>query len=33
MPKTPVPGMGWFLYFIDTEGNLLGLWQNDTSAA
>ena len=33
MPKTPVPGMGWFLYFKDTEGNILGLWQTDPSAA
>ena len=33
MPKTPVPGMGWFLYFKDTEGNILGLWQLDPTAA
>ena len=33
MPKTAVPGMGWFLYFKDTEGNILGLWQVDPSAA
>lgn len=33
MPKTPVPGMGWFLYFKDTEGNILGLWQHDPAAA
>jgi predicted enzyme related to lactoylglutathione lyase len=33
MPKTAVPGMGWFLYFMDTEGNILGLWQSDPSAA
>ena len=33
MPKTPVPGMGWFLYFIDPEGNLLGLWESDSAAA
>ncbi len=33
MPKTAVPGMGWFLYFMDTEGNILGLWQSDESAA
>ena len=32
-PKTPVPGMGWFLYFKDTEGNIFGLWQNDPAAA
>ena len=33
MPRTPVPGMGWFLYFKDTEGNILGLWQSDPAAA
>jgi uncharacterized protein len=33
MPKTPVPGMGWFLYFKDTEGNILGLWELDSAAA
>ena len=33
MPKTAVPGMGWFLYFKDTEENILGLWQVDPSAA
>lgn len=32
MPKTPVPGMGWFLYIKDTEGNILGLWENDPKA-
>ena len=32
LPKTPVPGMGWFLYLKDTEGNIFGLWENDTSA-
>ena len=33
MPKTAVPGMGWFLYFLDTEGNIMGLWQEDPTAA
>ncbi|MCA4132926.1 VOC family protein [Arthrobacter sp. M4] len=27
-----VPGMGYFAYFKDTEGNILGLWQTDPSA-
>ncbi|MEV7606457.1 VOC family protein [Paenarthrobacter sp. NPDC089322] len=31
-PKDAVPGMGWYAYFKDTEGNILGVWQNDTSA-
>ncbi|XAS66530.1 VOC family protein [Micrococcaceae bacterium Sec5.7] len=30
--KDAVPGMGFYAYFKDTEGNTLGLWQNDTSA-
>ena len=25
----PVPGMGWFSVYKDTEGNEFGLWQND----
>ncbi len=33
MPKTAVPGMGWFLYFKDPEGNIMGMWQPDQSAA
>ena len=33
LPRTPVPGMGWFLYIKDTEGNILGLWQTDPGAA
>ena len=23
-----VPGMGWDVYFTDSEGNIVGLWQN-----
>ena len=30
--KDAVPGMGWYAYFKDTEGNILGLWQTDSSA-
>ena len=32
MPKSPVPGMGWFSHCQDTEGNVFALWQEDTSA-
>ena len=28
MPKQEVMGMGYSAYFIDSEGNLMGLWQN-----
>jgi uncharacterized protein len=28
----PVPGMGWFSYCTDTEGNEFGLWQTDSGA-
>ena len=27
-PKDAIPGMGFYAYFKDTEGNILGLWQN-----
>jgi uncharacterized protein len=27
-PRTEIPGMGAFAYFKDTEGNVLGLWEN-----
>jgi predicted enzyme related to lactoylglutathione lyase len=30
--KDAVPGMGYYAYFKDTEGNILGLWQTDASA-
>jgi uncharacterized protein len=29
---TPVPSMGWFATFTDTEGNDFGLWQTDPNA-
>ncbi|MDQ3783138.1 MAG: VOC family protein [Actinomycetota bacterium] len=28
-PKTSIPGMGSYAYFKDTEGNILGLWENE----
>lgn len=31
--KLPVPGMGWSAYVLDSEGNTIGLFQQDTSAA
>ena len=31
--RQAVPGMGWSGYVRDTEGNIIGLWQNDESAA
>jgi predicted enzyme related to lactoylglutathione lyase len=27
-PRTEIPGMGAFGYFKDTEGNVVGLWEN-----
>jgi predicted enzyme related to lactoylglutathione lyase len=33
VPRTPVPGMGWFVCLRDTEGNVFGLWQPDPEAA
>lgn len=33
VPKSPVPGMGWFAHCQDTEGNVFALWENDSSAA
>lgn len=32
MPKTPVPGMGYFAICLDTEGNTFGLWQSAPDA-
>jgi predicted enzyme related to lactoylglutathione lyase len=27
-PKNVIPGMGYFAYFRDPEGNVMGLWEN-----
>ena len=32
VPKMPIKGVGWLAYFKDTEGNLVGLMQDDKSA-
>ncbi|WP_236796898.1 VOC family protein [Amycolatopsis sp. GM8] len=32
VPKTALPGVGWLAYCKDTEGNIFGLMENDTSA-
>jgi predicted enzyme related to lactoylglutathione lyase len=31
--KLPVPGVGWSAYFVDSEGNTLGAFQADPTAA
>ncbi len=33
MGKTPVPGMGWFAQLTDPDGNLIAVWETDSSAA
>ena len=33
MPKSPVPGVGYFAICQDTEGNTFGIWESDESAA
>ena len=32
MPKMAVPRVGWMVYCKDTEGNIFGMMQADTSA-
>ena len=32
IPKSAVPGVGWFAILIDPAGHCLGLWQHDSSA-
>jgi hypothetical protein len=33
MPRTAVPGMGYFAICLDTENNAFGLWEEDAKAA
>ena len=33
MSKTAVPGMGWFAWLKDPEGNPFAIWQEDSKAA
>jgi predicted enzyme related to lactoylglutathione lyase len=32
VPKSSIPTVGYMAYFKDTEGNIHGLWQEDSSA-
>ena len=32
VPKTAVPGMGYFVVCLDTENNTFGIWQDDKDA-
>ena len=32
-PRTAVPGVGWFANFRDTEGNVVGMFMDDSEAA
>ncbi len=32
LPKMPIPGVGWLAYIKDTEGNIVGMMQNDPQA-
>jgi predicted enzyme related to lactoylglutathione lyase len=33
VPRTPIPGMGAFAYFKDSEGNTMGLWETSQEQA
>ena len=33
LPKMAIPGVGWAAYFIDTEGNVFGIFQDDPNAS
>jgi hypothetical protein len=33
VPRTPIPGMGAFAYFKDSEGNTMGLWETSAEQA
>ena len=33
IPKFAIPGVGYAAYFIDTEGNPIGIFQDDEGAA
>ncbi len=33
VPKTPIPKMGYFAVCLDPEGNPIGIWEMDSSAA
>ena len=31
-PKSPIPGVGWLIYFEDPDGNMFGAMQEDKTA-
>ncbi len=33
VPRRSVPGTGWFAVILDPNGNRIGMWQEDSSAA
>lgn len=33
LPRMPIPGVGWLGYIKDPDGNILGVMQNDPTAA
>jgi predicted enzyme related to lactoylglutathione lyase len=33
VPKTAVPGMGYFVICLDTENNAFGIWETNESAS
>jgi uncharacterized protein len=33
VPRIPLPGTGWLVYLADTEGNVIGIMQDDPRAA
>jgi predicted enzyme related to lactoylglutathione lyase len=33
VPRMPLPGVGWLVYLADTEGNVLGVMQDDPAAS
>jgi len=33
VPRTPLPRAGWLAYLTDTEGNVIGIMQDDPDAA
>jgi hypothetical protein len=32
-PRTAIPGVGYFSYCVDTEGNVFGIMENDLKAS
>jgi predicted enzyme related to lactoylglutathione lyase len=32
VPRIPLPGTGWLVYLADTEGNVIGIMQDDPEA-